>query len=264
MSKNLISEQLKNFVQVSSSSFEVIHSTASFLPQKVFILDSSFNPPHKGHYALVTKYLEYYNSHSHNSSIRPSLLLLLSIKNADKTIPDPNVFVHRLEMIHLFSQYVEAEMKIDVSIGLTKHAKFIDKAFSIKERFRIPPEDKLTFLLGFDTLIRVFNPEYYKPLSLRDALRGFVESNEIFCLTRNDEIDMQFQFMNSISRDFPPVWSENIKLVHNEENALSISSSYIRNEVSFNRKGWEDLVFHSISSYIKENDLYLDILKQHF
>lgn len=126
------------------------------------------------------------------------LLLLLAVNNADKA-PKPASFEHRLLMMHKFAGDIQkawrgatqqtdtttrtAEQEeglgrldeIPVDIGLTTHPYFHEKSAAIatspeysssspaNPSSSFEPHAEQIFLAGFDTLIRIFNPKYYRP-----------------------------------------------------------------------------------------------------
>lgn len=115
------------------------------------------------------------------------LLLLLSVNNADKA-PKPAAFEQRLALMLALARDTHAEllaaqdkepagspdMDIPIDIGLTSEPYFHNKSnaiavspFYVRPAFPSAPVNKTTpdqiFLLGFDTLIRIFDPKYYPP-----------------------------------------------------------------------------------------------------
>ncbi|KAL6022136.1 hypothetical protein ACNR90_002804 [Candidozyma auris] len=89
------------------------------------------------------------------------------------------------------ADYLHENLDVDVSIGLTSHAKFVDKSVSLLNYIRdlSIEQVKLTFLVGFDTLVRIFEPKYYLPDKLSDSLNEFMKTTDLFCLTRPDNVN---------------------------------------------------------------------------
>ncbi|CAK7203143.1 hypothetical protein SEUCBS139899_005872 [Sporothrix eucalyptigena] len=151
------------------------------------ILDSSFNPPTLAHMKLAISALQHLRSTNTFSSFSPPtlkstrLLLLLSVNNADKA-PKPAPFEQRLALMlamardtHavLASSTADAGLDIPIDIGLTSEPYFHNKSnaiaispFYVRPDFASAPDSKTTpdqlFLLGYDTLIRIFDAKYYK------------------------------------------------------------------------------------------------------
>ena len=233
MSKGRFLKPLQEFL-TSKSDFSIIYntsttgSTSSFInptTQRVCILDSSFNPPHLGHYALIEESLT--KNYDNIPITNKVVLLLLSVKNADKLHPKPESFDKRLDMMYLMANGLSKKYPVNIAIGLTNHAKFVDKSLSvlnyIKETQNHHQERnliKLTFLVGFDTLIRIFDPKYYLPDKLSNSLENFMKNTDLFCLTRLDNSFSQLEqskYIDDIKRgdheEIPSHWSDNIYLL---------------------------------------------------
>lgn len=263
-----LAKPLEEFVS-SKADFRVVYLTktlATLTTRRIFVLDSSFNPPHLGHYALVKEALRYHKTLK--SAVGPGtvlFLLLLSVKNADKPV-QPAPFDKRLDMMYLMAKYMEQDLDIDVSIGLTNHAKFVDKAVSISQYLKnLFPDEymsmRLTFLVGFDTLIRIFDPKYYVPDKLLEVLDTFMKTTDLFCLTRTDTLrtyQQQDDYVTLIRHGhhahIPQAWAESVHLysVEDENKDLigKISSSAIRNH-----DAPENLI-PLIAEYVEKEKLY--------
>ncbi|CAK7214496.1 hypothetical protein SBRCBS47491_002162 [Sporothrix bragantina] len=152
------------------------------------ILDSSFNPPTLAHMKMATAALQFLRTDSSStSSLTPSpplkstrLLLLLSVNNADKA-PKPAAFEERLALMLAMARDTHAvlasekddSLDIHIDIGLTSEPYFHNKSnaiavspFYVRPDFSSATGSKTTpdqlFLLGYDTLIRIFDAKYYK------------------------------------------------------------------------------------------------------
>lgn len=166
---------MKQFA-ASTKEFEVLSSIPAhqFPPAKtLYVLDSSFNPPTLAHLHIASSALL--------EQLEPTsrLLLLLATQNADKP-SKPASFEDRLAMMELFAHDLRAHLATKksaasseapssmtgipaVDIGVTKKPYFVDKAAAIEasECYTNPLEQ--VHLTGYDTLIRIFNPDYYPP-----------------------------------------------------------------------------------------------------
>lgn len=252
----------------SKADFSVIYASrthlASAQTKRICILDSSFNPPHLGHFALAKEALRYPFEGSTSHTL---LLLLLSVKNVDKA-PVPASFEHRLNMMYLMAQYMEQNLHVDVSIGLTSHAKFVDKAVSVNQHLKsLFPDNylamKLTFLVGFDTLIRILDPKYYLPDKLLDSLNDFMKTTDLFCLTRKDAVSTYQQQADYVKHiqlgkmsHIPLAWADSLHLYTVEDETGDvvglISSSQIRNAADKSDIQTVD----AIKDYIRQHLLY--------
>ncbi|KAJ9107819.1 hypothetical protein QFC19_002725 [Naganishia cerealis] len=118
-------------------------------------------------------------------------LLLLSARNVDKTLkPGDATFVQRVEMMRLQALDMEDKRSPratagergddpsngNVAVAALNHPTFVGKSDILlrwlRQRFktttstatpRPEPEVRLTFLIGTDTLMRLFIPKYYTP-----------------------------------------------------------------------------------------------------
>ena len=113
------------------------------------------------------------------------LLLLLSVNNADKAVK-PAAFDKRLAMMWAFARDLQREVReelglvsgvehdesLGVELGLSTLPYFHDKSAAISNLDFYSGEGggdgggkmEQVFLVGYDTLIRIFNPKYYSPL----------------------------------------------------------------------------------------------------
>ncbi|CAG57898.1 uncharacterized protein GVI51_B00473 [Nakaseomyces glabratus] len=232
---------------------------------KVLVLDSSYNPPHLAHFTLVKNAIEFYG---HRGFSNFHVLLLLATNNADKR-PKPATFDKRMAMMKRFADFISIQnwngMQVGVSCALTTHGKFVDKLVDISKLINFGIEmPVITFLVGFDTLIRIFNPVYYEPVSVAEALRSFMESVEFCCLRREDgkyTLDFQEDYINKIINgeeepQIPSNWGEKIHILSFNESVKNISSSMVRDVV--NNKGSDaidlkDSIPMVIVEYIKQN-----------
>ncbi|KAJ3889024.1 Nucleotidylyl transferase [Lentinula edodes] len=146
---------------------------------RILVLDSSFNPPTLAHLALA-------------NSNRPegdydAKLLLLSVRNADKELkPGDATHVQRLEMMMELAEDLrdanDHESNNNVAVAIIDEPTFVGKSkllrTLLKEKLRamsLMPEVELTFILGFDTLERLFDTKYYESSEEKmfKALQGF-------------------------------------------------------------------------------------------
>lgn len=272
-----VAKQLKEFLS-SKSDFRIVYSSVANSPlansstRRIIVLDSSFNPPHLAHYTLAKEALKFKYNNVETPKSNSSLLLLLSVKNADKVLETPACYDHRLNMMLLMAHYLEKNLDVHVSIGLTHHAKFVDKSVSIidylKEYFSSDYHSmKLTFAVGFDTLVRILDPKYYLPDLLLDLLHEFMTTTDLFCLTRSEnvesyreQIDYFRQLRHGKIAEIPKVWADNIHVMSVEEDRDGIglvSSTRVR--AAFASGITSNVpVIPEIKEYIEENKLYVE------
>lgn len=140
---------------------------------EIAVLDSSFNPPSRAHLALLlsepilARPKRSYDGH----------LLLFSTQNADKGAGKPGdaSLEQRVEMMTLMARHVEriqsaAGRTANVAVGLVDKPLIFAKSTLTRELLRQQQPDRdttltrLHWVVGFDTLYRVFQPKYYESL----------------------------------------------------------------------------------------------------
>jgi nicotinamide-nucleotide adenylyltransferase len=178
-------------------------------PSKIFILDSSFNPPTKAHLRIASSAL------LADQSEPKRLLLLLATQNADKA-PKPAAFEQRLAMMGLMAEDLLEELHasrnsgssvaqarldedIAVDIAVTKLPYFVDKAravahaswynFTVERRADSKYKHPIpqVHLVGFDTLIRILDPKYYPEEKTLEPLQGLFEHHYLRVTMRPDD-----------------------------------------------------------------------------
>ncbi|KAK3298069.1 uncharacterized protein B0H64DRAFT_393765 [Chaetomium fimeti] len=162
-----------------------------FPPQSLVVLDSSFNPPTRAHLRMATSAIQ---ELMHKQSQRPGalrLLLLLSINNADKDAK-PAAFDKRLAMMWAFAGDVQRSLQADpgeeqasseveplsVDLGLSTAPYFYEKSAALAEGgfyngergMGGSTETEQVFLVGYDALVRIFDPKYYGSFDPEDQV----------------------------------------------------------------------------------------------
>ena len=108
-------------------------------------LSASFNPLTVAHLWLVRE----------ASRVFPpdEILLLLARANVDKPV-EGFPLEHRLTLLMRF-----VETRAAHSVAVCSHGRFVDKVEAIQPHY--PPGTRLAFIVGFDTLVRLFDTKYY-------------------------------------------------------------------------------------------------------
>lgn len=267
-------------IQHQSNSYGLITP----ITQNLLVLDSSFNPPHLGHLSMIERsqsIINKNNATSNNLNLSCiniySVLLLLSVKNADKNEVSSNEYSKRLKMMILLANYIKEINGINCGVALTNASLFVDKSDLITDwihnetkehNINITNNISNYFLLGFDTIIRFFDPKYYINKSIIESLNPFFQNSKIVVLLRDDksskmDITKQKEYLNDIvsknqlnDTTLPDSWKG--KLLYGEsQKEWNISSSGIRKEISNNiSNDWESKVIPSIKDFIKNNSMY--------
>ena len=113
--------------------------------RKLGIFSGSFNPLTLAHAKMVEDTLTTYQL--------DEMLLLLAKANVDK-----DVFGLPLAA-RLLTVKKYAENKPKFSVGVSSHGRYIDKVIALKAI--LPLETEFYFIVGYDTLVRIFDPKYY-------------------------------------------------------------------------------------------------------
>jgi len=114
-------------------------------PGTLLCLSASFNPITVAHVRLIEE--------AGRVAQPNEVLLVLACANVDKTVegfPLPR----RLSILSRF-----AETRPAYSIAAVSHGRFVDKARAILPHY--PRGTRLVFIVGLDTLVRLFDPKYY-------------------------------------------------------------------------------------------------------
>ncbi|KAJ5570959.1 Cytidylyltransferase [Penicillium sp. DV-2018c] len=227
---------LKRFL-ASTKEFDVLttippdHSAES---DTLYVLDSSFNPPTRAHFRIATTAL------LEKPQPRPRLLLLLATQNADKA-SKPASFEDRLAMMELFARDLRSHLASTsaysasglthaveslplVDIGVTKKPYFVDKAVAIETSDSYPVPLEQVHLVGYDTLIRMFDSKYYPPEHNLKPLEPLFSKHRLRVTVRpSDEWggrEEQEEFLAAIARGDREnegghrEWAQRIKLVN--------------------------------------------------
>jgi len=119
-------------------------------------------------------------------------LLLFSARNVDKKLKEHEPSIkERVEMMILQAKAMEEEQRCGsggIAVGLINEPTFAGKSVITKSHFarqstkshtphNPPTKITLTFLIGTDTLIRFFDPRYYK-IDMQETLRKYFSDRE--------------------------------------------------------------------------------------
>ncbi|MCJ1279725.1 hypothetical protein MMC21_007549 [Puttea exsequens] len=247
--------------------------------QILYILDSSFNPPTRAHFRICTSALH----DDRPSSVPKRLLLLLATQNADKA-PKPAAFEQRLAMMGTFAEelvealmasangeYKEGELIVDV--GVTKEARFVDKARVLEDYKDYHHEGKpveQVHLTGFDTLIRLLDTKYYPPQHNLEPLTGLFKKHRVRATRRTDdewggreEQDGYLKRIANGDRENEGArkgWVDRIELVEGrKEGEEVVSSTKVREAAKGKDEGQlRTLVTDKVAKWIIQENLYLE------
>ncbi|KAF5326791.1 hypothetical protein D9619_004214 [Psilocybe cf. subviscida] len=298
--------QLLKRLQEGISSFELVYtphphwplrasntSTGAGSPLRISVLDSSFNPPTKAHLGLANSRPPFLNDPNADYDAR---LLLLSVKNADKTLkPGDARYEQRIEMMSLLarsinpsadspsgpSPHTTPEDISNTAIGIIDEPIFAGKSSLILSYLdgllasrsagtgSSAPVVELTFLVGLDTLERLFSTRYYASESaMVDTLRKFIlprpdgEGSRIVCADRAASNSASWPDPKAMESAQEFMDSGRISIIDMGNELSTYSSTTVRRSVGSLGQDdspagtWRKLVTKDVAEYIVENGLY--------
>ncbi|MDE0423484.1 MAG: nicotinate-nicotinamide nucleotide adenylyltransferase [Candidatus Poribacteria bacterium] len=113
--------------------------------KKLGIFSGSFNPLTLAHVRMIEDTLTKYQL--------DEVLLLLAKANVDKDIFGLPLAARLVTL----KKYAIDHQRF--SVGVSSHGRYIDKVIALKAIF--PSETEFHFIVGYDTLVRIFDPKYY-------------------------------------------------------------------------------------------------------
>ncbi|SGY69890.1 BQ5605_C004g03075 [Microbotryum silenes-dioicae] len=230
---------------------------------RINVLDSSFNPPHVAHYSLAR--LAAFDCNG--TSPFDARLLVLGSSNADKGSTGQDEMNTRLEMMRCMAIELDQDLAKgggrghgQVGVAVVEGARFVDKSKHVREWIKEHhqgPEVELVFALGWDTVIRFFNPKYYGT-EFESFMTSFfdIDRSSIVCARRGDVSPIEEEeFLSS-----PNVhkYRERITMCDVDDQALNVSSTDVRKALKEGRRGDVDkwINVQGVREVIKKERLY--------
>ena len=218
---------------------QFVHRTAPLQPKHIGVLDASFNPLTLAHEALV--------HHAQNAFNFDEIVLLLAKANVDKALFGADLGQRLAMMVN----YADSNTQLDtcLSVAGCSHARFIDKAHALRAHFA--PDTQIYFLVGHDTLIRIFDPHYYTDMP--------AELKELFSLchivSANRGNQTQDAFYTFMSRPECAPFANRVHPLQLPSSFGNISSTEVRNRIRA-ADPITDLVPESTAQFIETFELY--------
>ena len=203
--------------------------------QRLGVFDSSFNPPQNAHVEMMRLAQEKFNLNE--------VLLLLAKANVDKEEFDATTEQRLLMMLCI------AEEHPAYSVAVVSHARFVDKAAALRERY--PEGTEIFFVLGYDTLVRLFDPKYYADMPAElERLFNMAQ----FIATNRKEYDIE-EMQQWLARDETQPFAHRIHLLPLDDFHASLSSTEVRRRIAANEP-YEHLVPSKVAEFIRRMGLY--------
>ncbi|KAI9208788.1 uncharacterized protein BJ171DRAFT_168137 [Polychytrium aggregatum] len=176
-------------------------------PARVFVLDSSFNPPTLAHLQYIRtacsgSLVLAAGDPSDPGAIRTPVrcepfeyaVLLFTANNVDKPHISGASVSDRIDMLKASAAQLSRHFPATIFIvATTASGRFIDKSKSLHQFFSsisAPAESvspRLFFAMGVDTLVRFVDPKYYPPGSMPVLFREFFKQSTLIYAPRATE-----------------------------------------------------------------------------
>ena len=179
----------------ASPRIELVHRAEPPISEsgkKLGIFSGSFNPLTLAHTKMIEDTITEYQL--------DELLLLLAKANVDKGVFGLPLAARLLTL----ERYTKIREKF--SVGVSSHGRYIDKVTALKAI--LPSETEFYFIVGYDTLVRIFDPKYYTDFHA-ELGELFIEARFIVANRRESDIQTIESFLNQpeIRRYIPYVSS---------------------------------------------------------
>ena len=195
--------------------------------RRLGIFSGSFNPPTIAHIEMIEAAQKKYDL--------DEILLILARANVDKGVFGLSL-ADRLLMLKLYALNRE-----DFSVAACSHGKFIEKIEAIKPAY--PPSTHFSFIVGYDTFVRLFDPKYYT--DLHGALEALFDQCR-FIVANRQEYDLAAVKQVMETSDYRR-YAKCIDLIELPEFYAEISSTDIRTQIQAGNS-----VDHLVPSEVQE------------
>lgn len=171
-------------------------------------LSASFNPLTTAHISLIQE----------ASRIFPpnEVLLVLARTNVDKAV-EGFPLERRLSQLARF-----AESRPTFSVAGCSHGRFVDKVEAIRRHY--PLETRPAFIIGFDTLVRLFDAKYYTDLST--SLSTLFGASEVIAANRAP--DPPEAVASFLARPDVAPYAHRIRAIHLPPQIAAMSATEVR------------------------------------
>ncbi len=177
------------------------------------VFSGSFNPPTVAHVRMC--------EHAQRQLGLHEILLLLAIVNVDKTQFDFSL-QERVEMM-----LTVAQERSDWSVALCSHGRFVEKAKAVAEAY--PKGIEVWFIVGHDTLVRIFEPRFYSDMPMNQALEHFFGLAHLAVFPRGSADEGAIR--EFLSRDEVRPFADKIAVLPNEPSLIWVSSTLVRQKL---------------------------------
>lgn len=202
---------------------------------RVAVLPSAFNPPTLAHLRLLEIACEVEGM--------TGIAALLSTRNVEKGIYGASL-ADRVGMLAALN-----EARPDIAVLASNAARIPDQATALREA---NPDAAFDFVVGYDTLIRVFDPSYYDDMA-RD-LGAFFEHHRLIAMNRGEAT--YGEVCRFLASDPVSVFAAQIVACQLEDEPARLSSTLARDDVA--RGDSPTGIPPAVRDYIDRQGLYRD------
>lgn len=196
------------------------------------VLPSAYNPPTLAHEHLMQRALETFGlQHA---------VALLTTRNVDKGLHGASL-AHRIEMLlALAGEWPE------LCVAASNQARIVDQAQALTAAF---PGTEFDFIVGFDTLERLFARRYYTDMEAE--LAPFFARHRVLAANRGD---VEAHHVESWVAENAGAFVDRILLLAIDEFPAGLSSTRVRESVA---SGADELHLPpAVARYVLEHSLY--------
>ncbi len=196
------------------------------------VLPSAYNPPTLAHEHLLQRALEAYGLHH--------AVAMLTTRNVDKGVHGASL-ADRIGMLLALAQEWRA-----LAVAASNQARIVDQAAALTAAF---PSTEFDFIVGFDTLERLFARRYYADMEAE--LAPFFEQHRVLAANRGD---VEGHHVEAWVEKHAAPFADRILLLEIDEFPASLSSTRVRNAVA---AGSESLPLPpAVARFVTERGLY--------
>ncbi len=235
----LLQQAVQEFAGLQEPSVAVIRNAPQGLlnPEgSLGIFPASFNPPTKAHLALIRE--------AKKQTHLDEVLVLLDLQAMDKKLIGAT-WKDRIAMLKILFRNDPT-----ISIGLSNRGLFLDKMEPLRRLYPSPAE--FTFIVGFDTLIRILDKKYYK--NRKRSLDELFEQGRFLVANRDEYEERAFEML--FRRRENKRYREKITYFSLPKRFGTLSSNLVRQRIAEGHP-INHLLPISILRYIKSKGIYL-------
>jgi len=238
MKPEFLSAEIEKLTRLKKSSILLVRRAPQGITKRrgrLGIFPASFNPPTQAHLALIRKARRLGNL--------DEMLVLLDVQAMDKSIIGAGLEDRVLMLERVFQR------DLKVSIGVSNRGLFVEKLTPLRAAY--PSPVVFTFIVGFDTIVRVMDKRYY---SNRDKTLGRLFGQCEF-LVANREGKEKHSFEKFLGREENRPYRDKVSFITLPSRFSFVSSSLIRENLQ-EGKPVRDWVPSVVLRFIMQRRLY--------